>query len=103
MPLLAGCAARFECRAAYRHEGGDHEMLVGEVLTVEHFDAAPPVFQKGGCAVAVKKPPIRPAAEAAGSRPEGSISRDAPIYLAASISGVSRRSRVEAWMWAHCA
>ena len=24
VPLLAGCSARFECRTAYRHEGGDH-------------------------------------------------------------------------------
>src|SRR5215213_7611295 len=32
VPLLDGCAARFECRTAYRHEGGDHEIFVGEVL-----------------------------------------------------------------------
>ncbi|MBC7940506.1 MAG: flavin reductase family protein, partial [Chitinophagaceae bacterium] len=81
VPLLDGCAARFECRTAYRHEGGDHEILVGEVLTFEHFDAAPLVFQKGGYAVAVKKPLPRPVADAADAPPEGSISRDALIYL----------------------
>ena len=81
VPLLDGCAARFECRTAYRHEGGDHEIFVGEVLTFEHFDAAPLVFQKGGYAVAVKKPPLRAVAEAAGEDLEGSINRDALIYL----------------------
>src|SRR5438874_864278 len=25
IPLLEGCAARFECASAFRHEGGDHE------------------------------------------------------------------------------
>ncbi|WP_372524559.1 flavin reductase [Piscinibacter sp.] len=81
VPLLDGCAARFECRTAYRHEGGDHEIFVVEVLTFEHFDAAPLVFQKGGYAVAVKKPPVKPVAEDADAAPEGSISRDALIYL----------------------
>ncbi len=81
VPLLDGCAARFECRTAYRHEGGDHEIFVGEVLTFEHFDASPLVFQKGGYAVAVKKPPVKPIAEDADAAPEGSISRDALVYL----------------------
>jgi 3-hydroxy-9,10-secoandrosta-1,3,5(10)-triene-9,17-dione monooxygenase reductase component len=81
VPLLDGCAARFECRTAYRHEGGDHEIFVGEVLTFEHFDAAPLVFQKGGYAVAVKKPPLKPITEDADAAPEGSISRDALVYL----------------------
>lgn len=81
VPLLDGCAARFECRTAYRHEGGDHEIFVGEVLTFEHFEEPPLVFQKGGYAVAVKKPPARPAAESSDAAPEGSISRDAVIYL----------------------
>lgn len=80
-PLLDGCAARFECRTAYRHAGGDHEIFVGEVLTFEHFDEAPLVFQKGGYAVAVKKPPAKPAAEPLDAAPEGSISRDALVYL----------------------
>jgi 3-hydroxy-9,10-secoandrosta-1,3,5(10)-triene-9,17-dione monooxygenase reductase component len=80
IPLLDGCAARFECRTAFRHEGGDHEIFVGEVLTFEHFDAAPLVFQQGGYAVAVKKP--RPSAEAApADAPDGSFSKEALVYL----------------------
>ncbi|HEX4597310.1 MAG TPA: flavin reductase family protein, partial [Burkholderiaceae bacterium] len=45
VPLLDGCAARLECRTAYRYEGGDHEIFVGEVLSFEHFDQSPLVFQ----------------------------------------------------------
>src|SRR3569623_404748 len=32
VPLLTGCAARFECRTAFQYEGGDHVIFVGEVL-----------------------------------------------------------------------
>ena len=31
-PLLAGCTARFECRHEAGYEGGDHLIVVGEVL-----------------------------------------------------------------------
>jgi flavin reductase (DIM6/NTAB) family NADH-FMN oxidoreductase RutF len=48
IPLLEGCAARFECETAFRHEGGDHIIMVG---TVTHFerggDSAPLVFHGG--------------------------------------------------------
>lgn len=56
IPLLDGCAARFECRTAFRYEGGDHEIFVGEVITFEHFDRAPLVFHGGNYAMAVKLP-----------------------------------------------
>jgi 3-hydroxy-9,10-secoandrosta-1,3,5(10)-triene-9,17-dione monooxygenase reductase component len=83
VPLLTGCSARFCCRTAYRHEGGDHEIFVGEVLDFEAFERAPLVFHKGAYAVAVKKRP--PAAEPAPRDwPEASISRDALVYLLGS-------------------
>lgn len=56
VPLLDGCSARFQCRTAFRHEGGDHEIFVGEVVTFEHFDRPPLVFQGGRYALAIKKP-----------------------------------------------
>jgi 3-hydroxy-9,10-secoandrosta-1,3,5(10)-triene-9,17-dione monooxygenase reductase component len=91
VPLLPGCAARFRCRMAFRHEGGDHEIFVGEVLGFEAFERAPLVFHKGGYAVAVKKrqpPPVAsvPAlpASIAAEPPEASISRDALVYLLGS-------------------
>ena len=60
VPLLPGCSARFRCRTAFRHEGGDHEIFVGEVLGFEAFERAPLVFHRGGYAVAVKKRPRWP-------------------------------------------
>lgn len=56
VPLLEGCAARFQCRTAFRHEGGDHEIFVGEVLKFEHFERQPLVFQGGRYALAINKP-----------------------------------------------
>lgn len=56
IPLLSGCSARFECRTAYRYEGGDHVIFVGEVLNFEHFVQPPLVFHSGSYALAVKKP-----------------------------------------------
>ena len=83
VPLLPGCAARFECRMAHRHEGGDHEIFVGEVLTFEHFDEAPLVFQQGAYAVAVKKPraSAERGAESLGGAPDGSFSKESLVYL----------------------
>ncbi len=46
-PLLAGCAARFECRHSARHEGGDHLIVVGEVLRLVQADLPPLVFWRG--------------------------------------------------------
>ena len=47
IPLLLGCAARFQCRTAYRHEGGDHIILVGEVEEFDHDGHAPLAFHGG--------------------------------------------------------
>jgi len=51
-PLLEGCAARFQCRTAYRYEGGDHVIFVGEVQDFEHSDLPPLVFHGGQYAIA---------------------------------------------------
>jgi len=85
VPLLPGCSARFRCRTAFRHEGGDHEIFVGEVLGFEAFERAPLVFHRGGYAVAVKKRPTVAASVPPAAEPlEGSISRDALVYLLGS-------------------
>ncbi|MCC2632239.1 MAG: peptidase [Ramlibacter sp.] len=47
IPLLAGCAARFECRTALRQEGGDHIIFLGQVEAFERADRAPLVFLSG--------------------------------------------------------
>ena len=46
-PLLAGCAARFECRTAFRYEGGDHVIFVGEVVALDHASSEPLLFHGG--------------------------------------------------------
>lgn len=46
-PLLAGGVARFECRHAAGHDGGDHLIVVGEVLRIETADLPPLIFYRG--------------------------------------------------------
>ena len=48
IPLLSGCSARFQCKTSYQYEGGDHIILVGEVLAFDRYDSAPLVFHGGG-------------------------------------------------------
>jgi 3-hydroxy-9,10-secoandrosta-1,3,5(10)-triene-9,17-dione monooxygenase reductase component len=54
-PLLEGCAARFQCRTAFRHDSGDHVILVGEVLELDQLVCEPLVFKGGRYALAVHK------------------------------------------------
>jgi flavin reductase (DIM6/NTAB) family NADH-FMN oxidoreductase RutF len=46
-PLLEGCTARFECRHAAGYDGGDHLIVVGEVLRFEQHDRAPLLYYRG--------------------------------------------------------
>ncbi|MFC5475404.1 flavin reductase [Paraherbaspirillum soli] len=54
-PLLAGCTTRMQCKTAYRYDGGDHIIMVGEVMHFEHSDTAPLVYQRGNYAIATRK------------------------------------------------
>jgi 3-hydroxy-9,10-secoandrosta-1,3,5(10)-triene-9,17-dione monooxygenase reductase component len=55
VPMIGGCAARLQCRTSFRHEGGDHIILVGEVLAFDRQNVAPLVFHGGKYAVAARK------------------------------------------------
>jgi len=55
-PLLPQCTARFQCRTAFRYDGGDHVIFVGEVLAYDHSDLPPLVYQAGQYAIAARKP-----------------------------------------------
>ena len=46
-PLFDGCAARFECRHVAGHDGGDHLIVLGEVLRMECSDKKPLVYYRG--------------------------------------------------------
>ena len=47
VPILPEYAACFECRTEYRHEGGDHRIIVGRVLRLEDRESDPLIFYRG--------------------------------------------------------
>lgn len=48
LALLDGAAARLECAIVARHRGGDHTIVVGEVLAASaQDDGRPLVYQRG--------------------------------------------------------
>jgi flavin reductase (DIM6/NTAB) family NADH-FMN oxidoreductase RutF len=46
-PLIAGCSARLECLHAVHYDGGDHLIVVGEVLRISEADRSPLVYHRG--------------------------------------------------------
>ena len=46
-PLLNGCSARFECSHSAGHDGGDHLIVVGEVLRISTCDKPSLLFYRG--------------------------------------------------------
>ncbi|MGA8899604.1 flavin reductase family protein [Bradyrhizobium sp.] len=47
LPLLRGAAAQLCCRVATIHKAGDHDIILGEVLSGEDITCSPLVFHKG--------------------------------------------------------
>lgn len=47
LPLIVGCPTRLSCEVAERHEAGDHLILIGRVLRVDHTPAPPLLFHAG--------------------------------------------------------
>jgi flavin reductase (DIM6/NTAB) family NADH-FMN oxidoreductase RutF len=47
-PLIDDCAARLECLHAAHHDGGDHLIVVGEVLRIAREDRPPLLYYRGG-------------------------------------------------------
>lgn len=48
VPLFETCSALFECRTAHEYDGGDHVILVGEVLRYTAQDLPPLLYHGGG-------------------------------------------------------
>ena len=44
VPLIDGAVAHLVCRRAAEHPGGDHVILVGEVLSATVYDGAPLIY-----------------------------------------------------------
>lgn len=81
VPLLAGCAARFQCRTAYQYEGGDHVIFVGEVIAFDHDDRAPLLFHGGRYALAARRAAALTASEVADAEAPGRFGEDFLGYL----------------------
>jgi len=47
LPLLSTYCARFQCKVEHRYDGGDHIILVGRVLDMDHKREDPLVFHAG--------------------------------------------------------
>src|SRR5262249_27039466 len=47
LPLIQGTAAQLCCRVAAVHKAGDHEIILGEVLSGDEAACSPLVFHKG--------------------------------------------------------
>lgn len=47
LPLLRGAAAQLCCRVAAIHKGGDHDIILGDVLSGDDIACHPLVFHKG--------------------------------------------------------
>ena len=77
-PLLRGCAARFECRTAFKYEGGDHLIFVGKVERFERSGAAPLLFHAGSYALALRK---EQEMEAPDAQLTGDFNKDSLSYL----------------------
>ncbi len=61
IPMLRDCAARFVCKTAYQHEGGDHVIFVGQVLEFAHAGRFPLVFHGGRYGMVFRKESAQPA------------------------------------------
>jgi len=80
VPLLRGCSAVFQCRTAFRHEGGDHVIFVGAVESFAQSDRSPLIFHGGGYALAVPKA-TEPETSQESTEPDSSFSQDFLVYL----------------------
>jgi flavin reductase (DIM6/NTAB) family NADH-FMN oxidoreductase RutF len=47
-PIIAGCVASFQCRAANRYYGGDHVIFLGAVEAYAYNKQEPLLFARGG-------------------------------------------------------
>lgn len=47
-PLLRDCCAQLECEIINRVAGGDHVILIGQVIAATHYDREPLIYHGGG-------------------------------------------------------
>jgi 4-hydroxyphenylacetate 3-hydroxylase, reductase component len=83
VPLLIDYAAQFECKTWAVYEGGDHLILVGEVLDYRYNDNIQPlVFARGSYAISAQHPEMVKSPVPCDSTPaEGDFVSDYLLYL----------------------
>lgn len=81
IPLLTECAARFQCQTAFRYEGGDHVIFVGEVKEFEHSNRPPLLYHGGHYALALRMATSGEHVLTSPEEPDSSFSQDFLIYL----------------------
>jgi len=84
IPLLRGCSARFQCRTAHQYEGGDHMIIVGEVIEFDHFDRPALAFHGGAYANLIRQPSSLEGPVEYPPGADGSFSRDFLGYMLGS-------------------
>jgi 4-hydroxyphenylacetate 3-hydroxylase, reductase component len=82
-PLLNDYAAQFECKTWAVYEGGDHLILVGEVIEYRYNDNIQPlVFARGSYAISAQHPEmIKSTQPYENTHPEGGFVSDYLLYL----------------------
>jgi 3-hydroxy-9,10-secoandrosta-1,3,5(10)-triene-9,17-dione monooxygenase reductase component len=81
VPLLEDCSARFMCRTAFNHDGGDHVIFVGAVTSFLTFHKPPLIFHAGRYALTVEHQRDNAEQDSWSAEPDSSFSRDFLIYL----------------------
>ena len=78
-PLLDGCAARFQCKKNFIYEGGDHLIIVGEVIKFDNTGRPGLLYHEGHYAVSEAHPVA--AAKQAEQSARGGFADDYLDYL----------------------
>ena len=47
VPYIEGTLSRFECRLWAKHDGGDHDLIIGEVVHIDTAEGRPMLFYRG--------------------------------------------------------
>lgn len=63
VPVLRGCSASFHCKTQYLYEGGDHTIIVGEVLRFDASERDGLLFHQGRYSVSDAHPAAMVAAK----------------------------------------
>lgn len=80
VPLLPDCAALIECRTWNTYDGGDHLIIVGEVLNYHYVDSVRSlVFHNGRYALSEVHPAMKARGDAVPL--EGGVLKDYVLYL----------------------